>query len=97
MAEKSIVEFEIPDDGPLSGSYATIVEAEDNQIGSKMLVRNTTTSRLKFRLNEDPTDVFTVSPGIKFLIGGFRSIKGKKIEVKKEATDPIGVRLNMFS
>lgn len=80
MSNISIREYEV--ETP-TNDYVELIPAGENQIGNKIIARNTLASdRIMVRLNEDDDDVFTVSPGEKMTIGGFASIIGKKVEIK---------------
>lgn len=79
-------------------SYETLYEAGENKVGDKLMIRNTTASRLQFRFAEDDDNTFTISPTEKMIIGGFSALAGSKIEVKSVTPDiPSSIRLNIYS
>lgn len=84
------------DSASLSASYQEIVAAGANQIGKNMLIRNTTSFRLQFRVDADDENTFTVSPLEKFLIGGFVELRGRKLEVRTVADITESIRLNQY-
>ena len=93
MATVSIREAEI--ETP-TGSYQTMFAEGVNQDGSKLVVRNTTTSRIQLRFNEDDNSVVTVSPSESFIIGSFANFRGQKIEMKSVTDIASSVRVNVY-
>ena len=89
---KSITEKELVP----NASYQALYSAGENEEGTRMIVRNTTVSRLQFRLNGDNDDTFTVSPGEKFTVPIGIAARGKLIEVKTVTDIASSVRLNMI-
>ena len=84
------------DSASLSANYQEVVAAGENQLAHNMMIRNTTTFRLLFRVAGDDTQTFTVSPNEKFLIGGFSNLRGQLLEVKTVPDVPASLRLNQF-
>lgn len=84
------------DSATLSASYAELVAAGENQLGKSMMLRNTTTFRLQFRVAGDSNQTFTVSPGEKFLIGGFSRLRGQQLEVRTVTDIPASIRINLY-
>lgn len=80
----------------LSASYEEVIAAGENQNGVNMMFRNTTTFRLQFRVNGDDSNTFTISPGEKFLIGGFNKLIGQKIEVRTVTDVVASIRINLY-
>lgn len=90
-----MIEDEI-DSASLTGSYQELIGFGENQLGRNMMIRNTTTSRLQFRVDEDDNQTFTVSPGEKFLIGGFSKLRGRKLGVRTVTDIPESIRVNLY-
>lgn len=93
MADVIIREAEI--ETP-TGSYQTLFDKGVNNIGTKMVIRNTTTSRIELRFNEDDDSTVTVSPEESFVIGGFANLRGQKIEMRSVADIATSVRVNVY-
>lgn len=95
MSKKSMSEYEL---GSVTASWQELVPEADEKLGNKMIIRNNTGQELEFRIDENDEDRFTAGVDEKFTIGGFTSIKRKKIEVRINQT-PIAnsIKLNLFS
>lgn len=95
MAKEIITEKEISD--PVPTEYTQLYAAGENMKGDKLMIRNTTTDRLRFRIDEDDSNTFTVSPNQNMIIGGFIALRGNKIEVMAVTDITASVRLNAYS
>ena len=95
MAKQSMNEYEL---GTVTASWQELVPEAAEELGNKMILRNNTGQELEFRINENDKDRFTAGIDEKFTIGGFTSIKRKKIEVRINQT-PVAnsIKLNLFS
>ena len=90
-----IEEKEVAD--PVGATYVEMYAEGENEAGDKMMIRNTTTDRLQFRVGGDDNNTFTVSPGEKMLIGGFSALRGSRVEVRAVSDVAESVRLNLYS
>lgn len=95
MAGFIISEEEIAD-GALSSVYQDIYVVGQNKDGDKLMIRNTTLSRLQFRFGGDDANTLTISPGEKMIIGGFSALAGNKIEVRTVTDVASSIRLSIY-
>lgn len=93
---KNFLEREILS-GAITGSFEPFLTAQENQVGNKMMIRNTLTAeRIELRFNSDPTQIFSLEFGEKMVFGGITQFSGKLVEIRSVASIPESVRLNLI-
>ena len=95
MAKKSITEYEL---GSITASWQEIVPQGEEELGNKIIIRNNTGQELEFRIDEGAGGRFTAAVDQNFTIGGFTSLKRRKIEVRiNQSVVANSIKLNFFS
>jgi len=84
--------------GALAG-WAVIYTATDDDYSDSIIIRNTLTTRIRLRYNEDDADgkYITVNAGEKFVIDGIKFYKqrGRIIEAIIDTEVPESLRINL--
>lgn len=94
MSNISIREIEVE---TITGTYQTLIDAGDDVLVTKLMIRNTTTSRIRLRFDDNDSDTITIQPNEKMVLGGFAELKAKKIEAKSETNIASSLKVNLFS
>jgi hypothetical protein len=82
--------------GSLTGTYQELLASDENTLGNKCMLRNTTASRLVLRFGGDGTQIMTLEPGEKVIFGGISQFVGQAVDVKTDTSIPASIRLNLF-